>query len=197
MSKYKIHGLLEMMLHHCDIDKEKFLQMDPEELRALIDEKITGESLQVFALTTYIPDGKTEIELQFKIGDGNEIKSNVEYSEKNQLPAVEENKIRLVFWEMLEDTSATIDVPDDIGELTLKVEGNTYGCMDEWGYPNTFGTYSFFAGEKEQDIFFDSESSGNVKEKVVYFLDSKGTRESIEANDNFEKELSEIKKSIK
>ena len=77
MSKYKIHGLLEMMLHHCDIDKEQFLQMDPEELRALIDEKITGESLQVFALKTYIPDGKTEIELEFKIGDGNEIKSNV------------------------------------------------------------------------------------------------------------------------
>ena len=56
-----------MMLHHCDIDKEQFLQMDPEELRALIDEKITGESLQVFALTTYIPDGKTEIELKFKM----------------------------------------------------------------------------------------------------------------------------------
>ena len=154
MSNYKISGLSEMMLHHCDIDKEQFLQMDAEELRALIDEKITGESLQVFALTTYIPDGKTEIELQFKIGDGNEIKSNVEYSEKNQLPAIEENKIRLVFWEMLEDTSATIDVPDDIGKLTLKVEGNTYGCMDEWGYPNTFGTYSFFFWRKEPGHFF-------------------------------------------
>jgi len=171
-------------------------------LRALIDEKITDESLQVFVLTTILSDGG-EIELEFKIGDGNEIKSNVEYSEKNQLPAIEENKIRLVFWEMLEDTSATIDVPDDIGKLTLKVEGNTYGCMDEWGYPNTIGTYSFFAGAKEQDIFFESESSGNVKEKVVYFLDSKGTRVSLtevdfgEANENFEKELSEIKRSIK
>ena len=196
MSNYKIHGLLEMMLHHCDIDIEKFLQMDAEELRALIDEKITGEALQVFVLTTYIPEDKTEIELEFKIGDENEIKSNVEYSEKNQLPAIEENKIRLVFWEMLEDTSATIDVSDNISELILKVEGNTYGCMDEWGN-QAFEAYSFFADEKKQDLFFESESSGNVKEKVVYFLDSKGTRESIEANENFEKELSKIKRSIK
>ena len=196
MPNYKVHGLSEMMLHHCDLEKDEFLEMDAEGLKTFIVKKITGESMQVFVLTTILSDGG-EIELEFKIGDGNEIKSNVEYSEKNQLPAIEENKIRLVFWEMLEDTSATIDVPDDIGKLTLKVEGNTYGCMDEWGYPNTIGTYSFFAGEKEQDIFFESESSGNVKEKVVYFLDSKGTRESIEANDNFEKELSEIKKSIK
>ena len=42
MSNYKISGLSEMMLHHCDIDKKQFLQMDAEELRALIDEKITG-----------------------------------------------------------------------------------------------------------------------------------------------------------
>ena len=68
--------------------------------------------------------------------------------------------------------------------------------MDEWGN-QAFEAYSFFADEKKQDLFFESESSGNVKEKVVYFLDSKGTCGSISGNEKFEEELFEIRENIK
>ena len=114
-----------------------------------------------------------------KIGDGNEIKCNVEHSEENLLPAIEENKIRLVCWEMLEETNATVDIPENISELTLKIKGNTYGCMDDWGN-KAFETYSFIAGEEEKDLFFESESFGNTEEKLFYFLDSNGNCEQME-----------------
>tara|TARA_Y100000031_G_scaffold55554_1_gene63172 strand:- start:192 stop:596 length:405 start_codon:yes stop_codon:yes gene_type:complete len=114
-----------------------------------------------------------------KIGDGNEIKCNVEHSEENLLPAIEENKIRLVCWEMLEETNATVDIPDNISELTLKIKGNTYGCMDDWGN-KAFEAYSFIAGNEDKNLFFESESFGNAEEKLFYFLDSKGNCEQME-----------------
>ena len=91
--------------------------------------------------------------LDFKIGDGNEVNCKVQYSEENLLPAVDENKIRLVCWEMLEETNATVDIPDNISELTLKIKGNTYGCMDDWGN-KAFEAYSFFAGNEDKNLFF-------------------------------------------
>ena len=193
MTTYNIHGVSEMMLHHCSINKKDFLEMSTQDLKEFINEKIIEESSQIFVLTEKIAD--TGMELEFKIGYNNEIPSKVEYSKKNQLPTIEEDKIRLVFWEMLEDSNITIDIPDNIKEITFKTEGNTYGCMDEWGN-QVFEKYSFISNNKDLEIFFDSDSSGNVKEKVVYFLNSKGGCESISMNENFDEELSEIKENI-
>ena len=176
MQNYKIHGLSEIMLFHCDMDKKELFQTDRRDYSDFIDEKLLNESSQVFVLGESYSDN--ELVVDFKIGDGNEINCKIEYSEENQLPAIEENKIRLVCWEMLEETNASIDIPDGISELNLKIKGNTYGCMDEWGN-KAFENYSFIAGNEDQELYFESESFGNIEEKVFYFIDSNGNCEEM------------------
>jgi hypothetical protein len=176
MQNYKIHGLSEIMLFHCDMDKKELFQTDRRDYSDFIDEKLLNESSQVFVLGESYSDN--ELVVDFKIGDGNEINCKIEYSEENQLPAIEENKIRLVCWEMLEETNASIDIPEGISELNLKIKGNTYGCMDEWGN-KAFENYSFIAGNEDQELYFESESFGNIEEKVFYFIDSNGNCEEM------------------
>ena len=176
MQNYKIHGLSEIMLFHCDMDKKELFQTDRRDYSDFIDEKLLNESYQVFVLGESYSDN--ELVVDFKIGDGNEINCKIEYSEENQLPAIEENKIRLVCWEMLEETNASIDIPDGISELNLKIKGNTYGCMDEWGN-KAFENYSFIAENEDQELYFESESFGNIEEKVFYFIDSNGNCEEM------------------
>ena len=175
MQNYKIHGLSEIMLFHCDMDKKELFQTDRRDYSDFIDEKLLNESSQVFVLGESYSYKES---VDFKIGDGNEINCKIEYSEENQLPAIEENKIRLVCWEMLEETNASIDIPDGISELNLKIKGNTYGCMDEWGN-KAFENYSFIAGNEDQELYFESESFGNIEEKVFYFIDSNGNCEEM------------------
>ena len=176
MQNYKIHGLSEIMLFHCDMDKKELFQTDRRDYSDFIDKKLLNESSQVFVLGESISDNGLVVD--FKIGDGNKINCKIEYSEENQLPAIEENKIRLVCWEMLEETNASIDIPDGISELNLKIKGNTYGCMDEWGN-KAFENYSFIAGNEDQELYFESESFGNIEEKVFYFIDSNGNCEEM------------------
>jgi len=187
MQNYKIHGLSEIMLFHCDMDKKELFQTDRRAYSDFIDEKLLNESSQVFVLGESFSDLK--IAVDFKIGDGNEINCKIEYSEENQLPAIEENKIRLVCWEMLEETNASIDIPEGISELNLKIKGNTYGCMDDWGN-KAFENYSFIAENEDQELYFESESFGNIKEKVFYFIDSNGNceemREKVSAKEYYE-----------
>ena len=176
MQNYKIFGLSEIMLFHCDMDKKELFQTDRRDYSDFIDEKLLNESSQVFVLGESFSDLK--IAVNFKIGDGNEINCKIEYSEENQLPAIEENKIRLVCWEMLEETNASIDIPEGISELNLKIKGNTYGCMDDWGN-KAFENYSFIAENEDQELYFESESFGNIEEKVFYFIDSNGNCEEM------------------
>ena len=182
MPGIKLEGIEEIMLCHSDMDASKFFKMNVGELRGIIDNNIIDKSFRVFVLATE----------KLKIGDKKKIKCKVEYSEKNHLDAIKKNKIRIVSWEGLEDTNATIiNIPDNVKEVTRKIEGNTYGCMDEWGN-KTFTDYTFFSGNKnlplssgdEKRVFkrapsIESESSGNVKEKISYFLNSSGKRGSI------------------
>ena len=179
MQNYKVHGLSEIMIFHCDMDKDELFQTARRDYSDFIDEKILSESYQAFILRESYDSNLDLYVLDFKIGDGNEINCKVQYSEENLLPAIDENKIRLVCWEKLEETNATIDIPDNISELTLKIKGNTYGCMDDWGN-KAFEAYSFIAGNKDKDLFFESESFGNIEEKLFYFLDSNGKCEQME-----------------
>ena len=180
------------MLFHCDMDKKELFQTDRRDYSDFIDKKLLNESCQVFVLGESISDNGLVVD--FKIGDGNKINCKIEYSEENQLPAIEENKIRLVCWEMLEETNASIDIPDGISELNLKIKGNTYGCMDEWGN-KAFENYSFIAENEDQELYFESESFGNIEEKVFYFIDSNGNCEEMRGKASA-KEYYEILKSL-
>ncbi len=182
MANYKIIGIEEIMLYHFDMDASEFFKMNLTELKKVIDNNQINKSSQVFVLSNE----------KLQIGDEKKIKCTNEYSEKNYLPTIEKNKIRIVSWEGLENNNIKIDIPDSIKEVTLKIEGNTYGCMDEWGN-KTFTNYTFYSGEKKIDhSSFESESYGNVKEKVYYFLNDRGELGSIGQWENFEEELSEI-----
>ena len=182
MSSYKIKGIEEIMLYHFDMDAPKFFEMKMTELKKFIDDNYENNSLQVFVLS----DEKVQI------GDEKKIKCTNEYSEKNYLPKIEKNKIRIVSWEGLENTDIKIDISENIQEVTIKIKGNTYGCMDEWGN-RTFTDYTIHSGGKKiNHSYFESESYGSVKEKVYYFLNDRGQLGSIGQSENFEEELSEI-----
>ena len=182
MTGYKIKGIEEMMLYHFDMDASKFFEMNVTDLKKFIDNNHENNSLQVFVLS----------DEKLQIGDEKEIKCTNEYSEKNYLPAIEKNKIRIVSWERLENTNIKIDINDSIKEVTLQIKGNTYGCMDEWGN-RTFSDYTFYSDRKKIDhCYFESESYGSIKEKVYYFLNDRGQLGSIGQDENFEEQLSEI-----
>ena len=50
MQNLKVHGLSEIMLFHCDMDKDELFQTDRRDYSDFIDEKILSESYQAFIL---------------------------------------------------------------------------------------------------------------------------------------------------
>ena len=46
MQNYKVHGLSEIMIFHCDMDKDAFFQMERREYSDFIDDKFASESYQ-------------------------------------------------------------------------------------------------------------------------------------------------------
>ena len=81
MQNYKVHGLSEIMIFHCDMDKDELFQTARRDYSDFIDEKILSESYQAFILRESYDSNLDLYVLDFKIGDVNEIKCNVEYSE--------------------------------------------------------------------------------------------------------------------
>ena len=75
IQNYKVHGLSEIMIFHCDMDKDELFQTDRRDYSDFIDEKILSESYQAFILRESYSDNG--LILDFKIGDGNEINCEV------------------------------------------------------------------------------------------------------------------------
>ena len=113
-SKYKIEGIKEIMFVNCEIEKDLFMSMNNDEIREFVDEKLSEESLRVLLLD----------EENLTISDEANIDISVTYEDDYQDPPVEEDKIRLIFWEELNETNATIDFDEsDIDlEKSLKIE---------------------------------------------------------------------------
>jgi hypothetical protein len=197
-------GIRELMLFNCEINSNELLTMNHDELKSLIDSKLSEESFLVYRLDEWngLDEGilnqseNTNLFLDeklFKHSGDEKINCKVIYNEKNQLPELNENQVRLVFWEELNESSASIDIAENIDNINLVINGNTFGCMDDWGY-ETFTEYSFTSAGKELDIYLSSESYGGQKEKVVYLINSNGDCGSIrdlDYNDNFADEVIE------
>jgi len=158
--------------------------MTPGLLKQMIASKLLDESLQVFLLD----------ENNFSLIGDKEINCKIKYTERDQLPELNENQVRLVFWEELNESSASIDIAENIDNINLVINGNTFGCMDDWGF-QAFTEYSFNTSDTKVEVYFNSESYGGQKDKVVYFIGSSGNCISIgdiDNNDDFEEELSEV-----
>mgnify|MGYP001214210136 CR=1 FL=1 len=189
-------GIKELMLFSHEINSNDLIAMNHEELKGLIDLKLSEESFQVYRLDKGILNQPENTNLfldekLFKHSGNGKINCKVIYNETNQLKKLTKNKIRIIAWEELEQSNVSIELPNNLEDIECVINGNTFGCMDEWGF-ETFTEYSFTSSGKELDISLDSESYGDQKDKVVYLINANGDCGSIrdiDYNDNFGDEI--------
>ena len=184
-SKYKIEGIKEIMFVNCEIEKDLFMSMNNDEIREFVDEKLSEESLRVLLLD----------EENLTISDEANIDISVTYEDDYQDPPVEEDKIRLIFWEELNETNATIDFDEsDIDlEKSLKIElGLKNNLMfyeiqdyvDEYVFSDLDCKISVNGGEIESSI--ESESFGMTINKKLIISSGSDITEDIDIEDEEE-----------
>ena len=192
------------MLCNYEINSDELFSMEHNELKDLIDKNLSEMSYQVYRLdddnlnqsenTNLFLDQKL-----FKHSGDKKINCKVIYNEKNKLDKLTKNRIRIISWEELEVSNVSIELPDNLNDIKCMINGNTFGCMDDWGF-QTFTEYSFTSADKKLDIYLNSESYGEQKEKVAYFINSNGDCVSIrdlDYNDNFGDEMLEAFEELK
>ena len=184
-SKYKIEGIKEIMFVNCEIEKDLFMSMSNDEIREFVDEKLSEESIRVLLLD----------EENLTISDEANIDISVTYEDDYQDPPVEEDKIRLIFWEELNETNATIDFDEsdiDLGkslkiELGLKSNVMFYEIqdyVDEYVFSDLDCKISVNGGEIESSI--ESESFGMTINKKLIISSGSDITEDIDIEDEEE-----------
>ena len=184
-SKYKIEGIKEIMFVNCEIEKDLFMSMSNDEIREFVDQKLSEESVRVFLLD----------EENLSISDEENIDISVTYEDDYQNPPVEEDKIRLIFWEELNETNATIDFDgSDIDlEKSLKVELGLKSNVMFYEIQDYVDEYVFsdldckisVNGEKIES-FIESESFGMTINKKLIISSGSDITEDIEIEDEDE-----------
>ena len=184
-SKYKIEGIREIMFVNCEIEKDLFMSMSNDEIREFVDEKLSEESIRVLLLD----------EENLTISDEANIDISVIYEDDYQDPPVEEDKIRLILWEELNETNATIDFDEsdiDLGkslkiELGLKSNVMFYEIqdyVDEYVFSDLDCKISVNGGEIESTI--ESESFGMTINKKLIISSGSDITEDIDIEDEEE-----------
>lgn len=184
-SKFKIEGIKEIMFVNCEIEKDLFMSMSNDEIREFVDQKLSEESVRVFLLD----------EENLSISDEENIDISVTYEDDYQNPPVEEDKIRLIFWEELNETNATIDFDgNDIDlEKSLKVELGLKSNVMFYEIQDYVDEYVFsdldckisVNGEKIES-FIESESFGMTINKKLIISSGSDITEDIEIEDEDE-----------
>ena len=178
-SNYKIEGIKEIMFVNCEIEKDLFMSMSNDEIKEFVDQKLSEESVRVFLLD----------EENLTISEEENIDISVIYEDDYQNPPVEEDKIRLIFWEELNETNATIDFDGtdiDLGknlnvELVLKSNVMFYEIqdyVDEYVFSDLDCIISV-NGEKIES-FIESESFGMTINKKLIISSGSDITEDIE-----------------
>ena len=184
-SKYKIEGIKEIMFVNCEIEKDLFMSMSNDEIREFVDEKLSEESIRVLLLD----------EENLTISDEANIDISVTYEDDYQDPPVEEDKIRLIFWEELNETNATINFDEsdiDLGkslkiELGLKSNVMFYEIqdyVDEYVFSDLDCKISVNGGGIESAI--ESESFGMTINKKLIISSGSDITEDIDIEDEEE-----------
>ena len=181
----QIEGLKEIMFVNCEIEKDLFMSMSNDEIREFVDEKLSEESIRVLLLD----------EENLTISDEANIDISVTYEDDYKDPPVEEDKIRLIFWEELNETNATIDFDEsdiDLGkslkiELGLKSNVMFYEIqdyVDEYVFSDLDCIISV-NGEKIES-FIESESFGMTINKKLIISSGSDITEDIDIEDEEE-----------
>tara|TARA_B100001093_G_scaffold405602_1_gene393886 strand:- start:19 stop:621 length:603 start_codon:yes stop_codon:yes gene_type:complete len=200
MAKVSLGGIKELMLAQHTISKKEFLNIKSDQLIEITNTKILDESILFFEASRQFNAG--ELSYEFCIKDENIIDTGVNYIENIQDVSVEENHILLVFWEKLEEHNISLDIPENVKKIELNANGNTFGCLEEYGC-KAFDTYTFSIDDEKRDIYFQSESYGPLEEKIIFAVDVEGVIGSIEQfgsnldKNSFDEQLSEVKEKIK
>ena len=195
MSDLNIVGIEEIMISHFDIEKKYFLKIKSEELEKLIYSKFEN-SFRAYNIDENI----------FKLEGKKKINSSLSYKEKNYLGEIKKGMVRIVTWEILQNTNAYInEFPETLKEIDLKIDGNNYGCLNSLGDNllimlhnlQAFTNFSFNSGKKNLELTMESESSGKIKQKKSFFMNSDQMSASFDYSNVLKNELPTIKEDLK
>ena len=181
----QIEGLKEIMFVNCEIEKDLFMSMSNDEIREFVDEKLSEESIRVLLLD----------EENLTISDEANIDISVTYEDDYQDPPVEEDKIRLIFWEELNETNATIDFDEsdiDLGK-SLKIELGLKSNVMFYEIQDYVDEYVFsdldckiLVNGEEIDNYIESESFGMTINKKLIISSGTNITEDIDVEDEDE-----------
>ena len=142
----------------------------------------------------------------FKLEGKKKINSSLSYKEKNYLGEIKKGMVRIVTWEILQNTNAYInEFPETLKEIDLKIDGNNYGCLNSLGDNllimlhnlQAFTNFSFNSGKKNLELTMESESSGKIKQKKSFFMNSDQMSASFDYSNVLKNELPTIKEDLK
>ena len=177
----QIKGIKEIMICTEDLKKEDLNKLTSIKLKELINEKLLEASQLLYVYDEYAFETDSDLRI------------DVCYEEIDSTPVVEEGMVRLVFWQELEQCNVNIDLKELSGNVTLNLKGNTFGCMNDWGYQS----FEFITSNDGTELFLESESYGD-ENKTIYFLNSKKecahSINDIDNNVTFDEEFEEMKK---
>ena len=181
----QIEGLKEIMFVNCEIEKDLFMSMSNDEIREFVDEKLLEESVRVFLLD--------EENLNFPSEENINISAAI--SDDHQNPPVQEEKIRLVFWEELLETRATIDLNscdidfDESLKIELGIKSNVMfyeiqDYVDEYVFSDL--DCKILVNGEEIDNYIESGSFGMTINKKLIISSGTNITEDIDVEDEDE-----------
>ena len=181
----QIEGLKEIMFVNCEIEKDLFMSMSNDEIREFVDEKLLEESVRVFLLD--------EENLNFPSEEN--INISAAFTDDYQNPPVEEDKIRLIFWEELDETKAAIDLNscdidfDDSLKIELGIKSNLMfyeiqDYVDEYVFSDL--DCKILVNGEEIDNYIESESFGMTINKKLIISSGTNITEDIDLEDEDE-----------
>ena len=159
----KIYGLKEIMICTKDIEKSFLSNLTSKELVELIITSLEEEST-----TLYVYD-------EYQFSHNSKFNIDINYQEADTTPPVTKGFIRLVFWQELDNGEARIDC-ELAGNIILNLRGNTFGCMNDWGYE----TFNRIITNEGTELFLETESFGNEVINVCFLNFKKECLLSIE-----------------
>ena len=181
----QIEGLKEIMFVNCEIEKDLFMSMSNDEIREFVDEKLLEESVRVFLLD--------EENLNFPSEEN--INISAAFTDDYQNSPVEEDKIRLVFWEELLETRATIDLNscdidfDESLKIELGIKSNVMfyeiqDYVDEYVFSDL--DCKILVNGEEIHNYIESESFGMTINKKLIISTGTNITEDIDVEDEDE-----------
>lgn len=197
--KINFEGIKELMIAEHELSIKEFTNIKPNELIQVRNRKLEEESILIYeASRSFADDDSNDLIYEFSISGDSEIETEIEYIDNDADRSVKKDHVKLVFLEKLEEHNISLDLPENSDKISLKANGNYFGCLDDYGY-KSFDSYELHVNNENKNIFFESESHGTIEDKLVIIIGPEGVIGSIDqyGPDIDEAEISSQLKNIK